>query len=89
MKLWQDARRRSMQYCPNMKLPKDSICIKCSQSAQQMDHIKGIGARPRTEEEFGIKLKRMLRGKTQPLCKLCNRHKANLARKRRKSGKTK
>ena len=84
MMLWRDARRRSMQYCPNMKLPKGAVCVKCGKPAEQMDHIKAIGARPRTEEEIPPKLKRMLRGKTQPMCRDCNRLKANLERKRRK-----
>lgn len=83
MMLWRDARKRSMQYCPNMKLPKDASCVKCDKVAEQMDHIIAIGARPRVEEEFGTKLKRMLRGKTQPLCRKCNMEKAKIARKKR------
>ena len=83
MKLCQDARRRWCQYGEN-RTSKLLPCLKCGETPTQPDHIKALGARPRNEEDFGVWLKKMLRGKCQPLCRKCNREKANEARKRRK-----
>lgn len=83
MMLWRDARRRWMQYGEN-RTDKKLPCVKCGSTPTQPDHIKAIGPRPRIEKDFSKKLRLLLRGKCQPLCKECNRQKANLARERRK-----
>ena len=83
MMLWRDARKRWMQYGEN-RTKKDHPCLKCGEVPTQPDHIKAIGARPKTEDDFGPKLKKLLRGKCQPLCQECNRSKADVERKRRK-----
>lgn len=83
MMLCRDARRRWLQYGEN-RTDKNLPCVKCNAVPTQPDHIKALGARPRDTKQFSTWLEKMFYGKCQPLCKECNRKKANDERRRRK-----
>jgi len=86
MMLCRDARRRWMQYGENRKVAKaQAKCAVCNKrAAEQWDHIKPLGPRPRTLDELPKWLYTMIEGECQGLCKVCHRKKTDLERKKRK-----
>ena len=88
MMLWKDARRRWLQYGENRKEAVVGLCVHCgAREAVEGDHIERVGARPRTPEEFGPALRRMLYGKCQGLCEQCHGIKTKAEREALKAAK--
>lgn len=95
MKLCQDARKRWLQYGENRKVVYEASKIeselggamwRCNScgidfSSIEIDHIKPLGSRPRTSNQFGIWLQKLLYGKCQALCKECHLKKRPIRRK--------
>ena len=62
-------------------------CAKCNailiKQVIEVDHIEAIGARPRTPEEFGKYIHRMMTLECQVLCSKCHKQKTAASRKKK------
>jgi len=86
--LAKDVRRRWAQYGENRKILQTD-CWECGKvTTLQIDHIKPMGPRPRTPEDFCDYIYRMFNNKCQALCKPCHTEKTKLERERRYFDKT-
>jgi len=77
MFLCKDVRRRWMQYGENRPYNLGTKigytkCNLCGGRAEEWDHIDPVGSRPYEIGDLPKYIARMLYGKCQPLCRLCN-----------------
>lgn len=73
MMLARDMRRRWMQYGEN-RLGLGDRCFHCSKMTDiQADHIEPLGKYPRSAEEIGPYVTKLLYGACRPLCGPCNK----------------
>lgn len=86
MMLARDVRRRWLQYGQNRKLF-DGECIKCGKEpGTEIDHIRAVGKRPRTPQEFGDYIEKMFYSPCQRLGRKCHAEKTKEDRKKINGG---